>query len=264
MAKLEGQVAIVSGGLGDIGSAIALELARGGADVALCDIHEPSLGVPLLREIEGLGRRCSYDRVDVSDGRAVSTWVLEVERTLGTPTLIIPCAAVVTMANTRTLTAELWRHELNVNLDGVFHLAQAGALRLLEGRKPGRIVFIGSWAAATPHPQIVPYCVAKAGLRMLAKCMALELAPHNILVNEIAPGYVNGGLARPWYEKDPASRDADAKLVPIGKLIEPEEVAIQVAFLCDPGNRHMTGSVVLMDGGLSLISPASAGVESSS
>lgn len=99
---------------------------------------------------------------------------------------------------------------------------------------------------------------------MLAKCMALELAPHDILVNEIAPGYVNGGLARQWYEKDPASREADAKLVPTGKLIEPEEVAIQVALLCDPGNRHITGSVILMDGGLSLISPASAGVDSSS
>jgi NAD(P)-dependent dehydrogenase (short-subunit alcohol dehydrogenase family) len=230
----------------------------------LCDIHEVHTAYALLQEIEGLGRRGRYDRVDVSDVAAVNAWIVEAERSLGTPSLIIPCAAVVTMATTRTLTPEIWRRELSINLDGVYHLAQAGALLLLARKMPGRIVFIGSWAGETPHPHIVPYCVAKAGLRMLAKCMALELAPHGILVNEVAPGWVNGGLARFWYEKDPASRDADAKQVPIKRLIEPEEVALQVAHLCDPANRHMTGSVVLMDGGLSLVSPASAGVESSS
>jgi NAD(P)-dependent dehydrogenase (short-subunit alcohol dehydrogenase family) len=257
MKYLEGQVAIVSGGLGDIGQAIVFELARQGADVAVGDVLEADRATEVLGQVKRLGQRGRYDRLDVSDAKAVQAWVLAVESELGTPTLIIPCAAIVTTASSRTLAPEQWRRELDVNLNGAFYLAQSGALHLLAGKKPGRIVFIGSWAAETPHPFITAYCVSKGGIRILSKCMALELARYGILVNEVSPGYVDGGLAKRWYDQNPAEREKDAELVPIRKLIKPEEVAIQVAHLCDPRNQHMTGSVLLMDGGLSLLSPAS-------
>jgi NAD(P)-dependent dehydrogenase (short-subunit alcohol dehydrogenase family) len=82
--------------------------------------------------------------------------------------------------------------------------------------------------------------------------MALELGSHGILVNEVAPGYVDAGLSGRAFDKEPGSRERAAASVPIKKLIVPHDVAIQVAHLCDPENKHMTGSVVLMDGGLSL------------
>ena len=129
-------------------------------------------------------------------------------------------------------------------------------MRLLEHKRPGRIVFIGSWAAHAAHNAIPAYCVAKAGLRMLCKCMALEFAPHGILVNEVAPGYVNAGLSAQGWAQNPDAREAARQRVPIQELIEPQEVALQVAHLCEPANRHMTGSVLLMDGGLSLATPA--------
>ena len=92
---------------------------------------------------------------------------------------------------------------------------------------------------------------------MLAKCMALELAPHGILVNEVAPGYVNAGLSGRHWQEHPGAAQAARALVPTGGLIQPEEVAMQVAHLCDPLNKQMTGTVILMDGGLSLTSAAS-------
>jgi NAD(P)-dependent dehydrogenase (short-subunit alcohol dehydrogenase family) len=132
-------------------------------------------------------------------------------------------------------------------------MAQAAALRLVEQKREGRIVFTGSWAAHAPHPHIPAYSVAKAGLRMLCKCMALDLAPHGILVNEVAPGYVNAGLSAAVWQQQPERRQQASARVPVQRLIEPEEVALQVAHLCEPANRHTTGSVLLMDGGLSLL-----------
>ena len=167
MATLDGLAAVVSGGLGDIGRAIVLELARRGADVALCDIHEIRAADTLLRKIEALGRRGSYDQIDVSDAGAVNAWVQRVERTLGTPGLIIPCAAVVTIANTRTLTAEVWRHELSINLDGVFHLAQAGRFAFWNRRKTAASFSLEAGRARHPTLTLSPI----ASPRLVCECL---------------------------------------------------------------------------------------------
>lgn len=250
---LDGQTAIISGGIGDIGRAIARELARRGAHIALGDLRDPGEVGAFVRELEARGVKVRYDRVDVADATAVERWVGQTAESLGVPSLIIPNAAVVTPANSRTVTPEQWSRELRINLDGAFFLAQAAAKRLLAAKKPGRLVFVGSWAGHAPHAHIPAYCVSKAGLRMLMKCMALELGPHGILVNEVAPGYVDAGLSGRFFEANPAARERARKNVPVKQLIAPDEVAEQVAHLCDPKLRHFNGSVLLLDGGLSTI-----------
>jgi glucose 1-dehydrogenase len=253
MQELQEQVAIISGGLGDIGRACAAELARRGADVAVGDRADEGRADPLRTEIEKLGRRFHFMVADVSDAAAVQKWVSSVEAELGAPTIAVPNAAVVEMAAFPRLTPEIWQRHLDVNLTGCFNLAQQVAQRLVEIKRPGRIVFIGSWAGHTAHAHIPAYCVAKAGLRMLCKCMALEYAPHHILVNEVAPGVVNAGLSRRLFDKDmPLTRRTVAR-IPIHALMEPEEVALHVAHLCDPRNQNATGSVLLCDGGLTLV-----------
>jgi len=254
MDNLTGQVAIISGGLGDIGRAIAKELAGRGADIAIGDILESERAADTLDEIRRLGRRARYDRVDVSDAEAVNNWVLATESDLGVPTLIIPNAAVVHLADIRTVTPAQWGKEMRINLDGAYHLAQAGALRLLHHKKPGRIVFTGSWVGHAPQTHIPAYCVTKAGLRMLCRCMARDLAGDGILVNEVAPGNVDAGLSGRFYEANPELREKGIKQIPIHKLIEAEDVAYQIAHLCDPRNNQMTGTAIIMDGGLSLLS----------
>ncbi len=251
-SPLEGQVAIISGGAGDIGRAIAIELARRGADIAVGDIVDAQQAHALLTQIRALRRRARYDCVDVSDAAAVAAWVDAVEQELGVPTLIIPNAAVVALARFPELTPQIWQRELAVNLNGAFHLAHAAAMHLVQRGKPGRVVFVGSWAAHVVHTTIPAYCVSKAGMRMLCRCMAAELAQHGILVNEIAPGYVDAGLSGRIFDQTPGLRERSREAVPVKALIEPHEVAEQVAYLCDPANRHITGSTLLMDGGLSL------------
>lgn len=253
MAELANQVAIISGGLGDIGRACAVELARCGADVAVGGRSDGGRAEPLRAEIEALDRRCRFDLVDVGDAEAVRKWVHQAEADLGPVGLIIPNAAVVEMAPLAELTPEIWQRHLDVNLTGAFNLAHAAGQRLLELKRPGRIVFIGSWAAHAPHEHIPAYCVAKAGLRMLCRCMALEYAAHGILVNEVAPGFVDAGLSKQIFERHPQRRARAVAKVPTAELMDPREVALHVVHLCDPHNRSMTGSVLLCDGGLSLV-----------
>lgn len=250
--SLQGHVGIISGGLGDIGRAVALELARRGADVAIGDVLDEKDARPLLRKIKSLRRGCRYDKVDVSNADAVWQWVKDVEADLGVPTLIVPNAAIVNLVNLYDLTPEVWRKELSINLDGAFYLAQAATQRLLKKKKPGRVVFMSSWAGVIVHPHIPTYCVAKAGMDMLCKCMAAQLAPHGILVNAVAPGYVDAGLSGRFFKADPALKKASQQKVPNKLLIDPEEVALQVAHLFEPANRHFVGTTLTMDGGLSL------------
>lgn len=249
---LERQVGIISGGLGDIGRAIALEFARRGADVAIGDVLDPKEAQPTLRKIKALRRGCRYDQVDVTDADAVYQWVKNVEADLGMPTLIIPNAAIVNLKTIYDLTPKVWRDELSVNLDGAFYLAQAATQRLLKKKKPGRVVFIGSWAGHAVHKHIPTYCVSKAGMRMLAQCMAAQLAPHGIYVNEVAPGYVDAGLSGKFFKADPELKKQSKARVPNQQLIDPEEVACQVAYLCEPESKHYVGATLVMDGGLSL------------
>lgn len=247
------ETVIISGGLGDIGRALATAFAENGANIALGDIH-PAAGAGDFPA--SLGRyqvRCRYDQVDVTNAGAVQDWVNTVENDLGAPAIIIANAATVTVAGIREITPEQWSRELDVNLNGAFHLARTAANRLLHHNRRGRIVFIGSWAAHAVHTNIPAYCVAKAGVRMLCKCMALELAPHHILVNELAPGFVDAGLSGRIFRERPDNRSNALEKVPTGKLISATEVALQAVAMCHPQNQHMTGSTVLMDGGLSLL-----------
>ncbi len=253
MRNLTGQVAIISGGLGDIGRACAVELARRGADIAVGGRSNGGRVEPLCEEIEQLDRRFRFDLADTSDAEAVRRWVAAVEEDLGPITLAVPNAAIVEMVDLSTMTPEVWQRHLDVNLSGSFFLAHTVAQRLVQQKLPGRIVFIGSWAGHAVHGHIPAYCVAKAGLRMACYSMALHYAPYGILVNEVAPGIVSAGLSGKVFREDPALAEQTRAKVPIRELMEADEVALHVAHLCDPRNRNMTGSVLLCDGGISLV-----------
>jgi NAD(P)-dependent dehydrogenase (short-subunit alcohol dehydrogenase family) len=251
---LSGQTVVISGGLGDIGRATALEFAKNGAAVAICDICPEIDALDFLTKLRQYDIPCLYTEVDITNAKAVKEWIKEVENILQTPTIIIANAAIVTLKSICDISAEEWEKEISVNLSGAFYLTQYATNRLLEKKLSGKVVFVGSWAAATVHQHIPAYSVSKAAMRMLCKCMALELAPHHILVNEIAPGFVNAGLSGRVWEKNPHQFAGAIEKVPIKKIISAEAVAAQILYLCHPQNEHMTGSTLLMDGGLSLLS----------
>lgn len=249
----ENKTLVISGGMGDIGQAICRAFASRGASVALCDLLPATEVEPRLeRWSEEFGVSFHYLQVDVSDATAVKVWIDAVAEEFASPCLIVPNAATATLANLMTINTEQWLREININLSGAFYLAKEASQKMLDRNLPGRIVFIGSWAAHAVHQNMPIYSVAKAGLRMLCKSFALELASSNILVNEVAPGYVHAGLSGKIWEKQPELAQECLEHVPIKKIMRVEDVAEQVVYLCRPENEHMTGATLLMDGGLSL------------
>ncbi|TLS49120.1 SDR family oxidoreductase [Paenibacillus antri] len=248
----KGRTAIISGGLGDIGRAIALELAKQGVSLSLADVKTPNEAEAFLERLESEGCKAIYTQADLREPTAVEAWIHRTADSIGIPTLVISNAGIATRESFLTISVEQWNNEFAVNVVGALSMCRSAAQRMIREGLTGRIVLVGSWAAHRPNPKIPAYCASKAALRMLGQVMALELAEHGITVNEVAPGAVNAGLSSGNLQS--MGEELIRAKIPVGGWIEPEEVAWQVAQLCDPRNRNMTGSVVLTDGGLSLTS----------
>ncbi len=243
---------MISGGLGDIAQATALAFGKAGARIALSDITPLDEAESRIAELRKQHVEVHYTVVDVRDPEAVAMWLIEVTSLWGKVSIAIANAATVTMKRFQELTPAAWIREMEVNLNGSFFLANAACRHFVETGIHGNVVFLGSWAAHAVHEALPAYGVSKAAIRMLCQSMALEYAPHGIRLNEVAPGYVNAGLSRSVWNEDPSQAEAARLRVPVQALIEPAEVARQVLWLCDPQNKHFTGSTLLMDGGLSL------------
>ncbi|AEW00068.1 2-deoxy-D-gluconate 3-dehydrogenase [Niastella koreensis] len=255
MKPWENKVVLISGGLGDIALATALAFGREGAKIALSDIRMPADANGKLELLQRENITFLYNQVDIAVAAAVSEWVNAVHLSWGRIDVAVVNAATVTMQSIADISAAAWQAEIQVNLNGAFFLAQQAAIYFSKHHIKGNIVFLGSWAAHAVHPYIPAYSVAKAGMRMLCKCMALEFAAQDIRVNEIAPGYVNAGLSKEvWDQRADLAETAKLK-VPLQRLIEAYEVAAQILWICADANRHLTGSCLLMDGGLSLLRP---------
>jgi len=245
--QLDGLGVAITGAAGDLGHAMSLELARLGAHVTMID----RLGDTEASErIAAVGRvgNCGYVRADVTDRAAVEAAL----RALDPLDVAIGNAGIVESAPFLEVTSAQWQSHLDINLTGCFNVGQVAAQVMVERDRPGLVLFTGSWVGEIPWPEIGPYCVSKAGVRMLARSMARELAAHGIRVNVVAPGIVHAGMARRQYETDPAYARRASVVIPLGKMGTAEQVAQSVAFLCSPQATYMTGSVLLVDGGASL------------
>jgi NAD(P)-dependent dehydrogenase (short-subunit alcohol dehydrogenase family) len=245
--QLEGLGIAVTGAAGDLGGAMSIELARRGADVTMIDRLAEDEARPRIEAVAAAGR-CTYRQADVTDRAAVDDALAGVDPL----DVAIGNAGIVEPAPFLEVTHEQWQAQIDINLSGCFNVGQAAAKVMVARDRPGLILFTGSWVGEIPWPEISAYCVSKAGVRMLARSMARELAPHRIRVNVIAPGIVFAGMARRQYETDPAYARRASGVVPLGELGTPEQVARATAFLCSSEAEYMTGSVLLVDGGASL------------
>ena len=247
MDGIAGRGIAITGGAGDIGAAMGAELTRLGARVTLIDRKSPAEAEPSLARARVHGE-VAYAQADVRDRSTIDSALAAIDPL----DVAIGNAGIVQSAPFLEITPEQWRDHLDINLTGCFHLSQAAARLMVDRGRPGRIVFTGSWVQEVPWPEIAAYSASKAGLRMLARSMARELAPHRIRVNVIAPGIVNAGLARHQLETEPQYARRVANVIPLGELQTPEQVARATAFLCSPAADYMTGATLLVDGGCSL------------
>ena len=161
-------------------------------------------------------------------------------------------AGIVEAAPFLDVSQAQWQAQLDVNVTGCFNVGQAAARLMAARGTKGQIIFTGSWVGEIPWPEISAYSVSKAGVRMLARSMARELAGRGIRVNVVAPGIVMAGMARHQYETDPDYARRASAVIPLGEFGTAEQIAKATAFLCSPDAAYMTGSVLLVDGGASL------------
>jgi len=249
--KLSGHTALVTGGAGDLGGAMAYELASAGAKIVIWDVRSSEQAGAQLDRIRSTGMKILYQQVDVSNREAVDSALSDLD-VLDSPSIVCANAGMVTSAPFLDITQDQWQQHLDVNLTGAFNTAQAAAKRMVANMIHGRIIFTSSWVANVPWPEITAYTVSKAGVNMLMRQMARELAAHGIRVNAIAPGIVKAGLAGKQLDHDPRYAARVSKVIPLGSPGNPEDIAKAVIYLAGPDTDYMTGSVLTLDGGCSL------------
>jgi len=243
---------LITGGLGDIGAAIARKFLTNGWRAVVNDIAPQADGEARLTELfAGETARVCYYAADNADRQATQAMVEAVVHERGVPTVAAVNAAIVEPAPFLEMTAENWQRHLDVNLTGAFHVAQAVAQEMAR-TGGGSIVFTGSWVQDVPSRNIGAYCVSKAGLKMLARQMALELAPCGIRVNIIAPGIVDAGLSGRMFRSGQADPAPFERAIPLHRLQTAEEVADAFWLLAQPEAAYVTGATLLCDGGMSL------------
>ncbi len=244
--KLADEVAIVTGGGGGIGSAIVRRLAADGAMVVVFD-NNAEAGESIVDELDKAGRRAKFVHCNVTRRNEVQSAVTRVADGYGAITILVNNAGIGRRAPFLQMSDETWNDVLAVNLTASFVVAQE-TCRVMVKAGRGSVVNMGSVAAHIAHSEQVAYATSKAALEALTRVMAFELAPFGVRVNAIAPGTVATGIIRGMLEED-AVIEREHR-IPFGRLARPEEIADVIAFLVSEESRYMTGSVVVVDGGL--------------
>ena len=245
--KLDRKVALVTGGARSIGRAIALGLAREGADVAIVYVSHPEAAQEAVKAIEGLGRRAVAIKADIAKRADVQAAVAEAEERLGPIDILVSNAGVQKRIFFLDLAEEDWDWIVDTNLKGCYLVGRAVAARM-KARGHGKIINVSSEAAGFPAPRMSAYCVSKAGIAMLTKCMALELAPHGIRVNALAPGLTRTDLNSKDLD-DPEFYKLRVARIPLGRVMSPEDLVGAAVFLAAPESDSMTGQTLQVDGG---------------
>jgi NAD(P)-dependent dehydrogenase (short-subunit alcohol dehydrogenase family) len=233
----------ITGGTGEIGLVMARAFANRGAAVTLLDKVLPDEVRPVVEEI---GAR--FQEVDVRDARLVNQAVAALPEI----DVAIANAGIHRGARFLDLSLESWNLMQDVNVTGAFLFCQSVARRMVSRGEGGSILVTGSWVQDVPNVDNTGYCTSKAGVAMLARCMALELAEHNIRVNIVAPGIVNAGMAGRQLKIDPVFAKKATLNIPLGRLQSAEQIAQASLFLCSEEAESITGTTLLVDGGLSL------------
>jgi NAD(P)-dependent dehydrogenase (short-subunit alcohol dehydrogenase family) len=246
---LKGRCAVVTGGRRGIGKAIALALAGAGADIAIGDITtDDGLLEKTKIELQALSSRALALQADVSRRADVEQLMRRVTEAFGRIDILVNCAGVWVPGQTLVECSDKdWNTVIDTNLKGTWLCCQAAAKVMMQ-QKSGCIINLSSQVGLTPGAGAGAYPVSKAGIIMLTRQMALELARYNIRVNALAPGIVKTEFNADFW-KDPEVEKGTAGMVPLKRLAESEDVAQSALFLASSAASYITGEVICINGG---------------
>ena len=247
--RLAGKVAIVTGSGSGIGQAIAIRFAGEGATVVVDYRNHIDQAQETASKAEAAGGKAILVQADVSKLADTQNLVDQAYTQLGRCDILVNNAGIEKEAAFWDVTEADYDAVLNVNLKGAFFLTQAFVRRLRDAKLPGRIINISSVHEDMVFPNFSTYCVSKGGMRMLMRNLAVELGPHNITVNNVAPGAIVTPINEKLLSNKP-QLDALLANIPLGRMGKPEEVAGLVAFLASEEAAYVTGSTYVIDGGL--------------
>jgi len=243
--ELSGKVALVTGAAQGIGKAIAMLLARNGADVVVSDINLEK-AQETANEIEGMGRRSFAIKVNVADLKDVERMGEAIVEQFGRIDILVNNAGITRDRLILRMTEEDWDAVLDVNLKGTFNCTKA-AIRYMSKQKSGKIVSIASVSGEMGNPGQANYAASKAGVIGFTKTIAREFAGRGINVNAIAPGYIQTPMTDAVPEK---TKEELKRMIPMERLGKPEDVAQAVLFLVSENSSYITGQVLNVNGGI--------------
>ena len=241
-----GEVALVTGASSGIGRHLAELLAAAGAKVALAARRIDRL-TEVARDIAAAGGESLPISLDVTGSDSVTAAVAKAEAELGPLTILVNNAGVVVSKPLFEHTEADWDYVVDTNLKGAWLAAREFAHHLVGLKRPGRIINISSVLASHTIGRVPAYCAAKAGLTHLTHVLAMELARHGILVNALAPGYVETDFNRAFFRTEPGK--ALISRIPLKRLGQTEDLDGALLFLASPASAYVTGAVISVDGG---------------
>ena len=243
---LTGKVALVTGASRGIGQAVAVELAKAGADVIVNYIGNEAVAQETVEKVEALGRKALKIKADVGNADEVQAMVDEAHAAFGHIDVLVNNAGITRDGLLIRMKDSDWDDVLNINLKGVYLVSKAVAKFMVKQRS-GRIINMTSVSGVTGNVGQANYAAAKAGVIGFTKTCAKELAARGITVNAVAPGFIETAMTDVLPEK---IKEGIAATVPLGRMGQPEEIAGVVTFLASDFASYITGQVLNVDGGM--------------
>lgn len=241
------RTAIVTGADSGIGRAVAVALAGGGVDVGITWHTDKTGAEETAAEAREQGVAAPVRQLDLTDLPTAASAVDELADELGGVDVLVNCSGTGSSELAMDMDFDTWRAVVDVDLHGVFVCSQRAARHMIDAGRGGRIITITSVHEHVPRVGAAPYCAAKAGAGALTQVLALELAEHGITVNSVAPGEISTPMTG---QTDVDPRDQERPGIPLGRPGHAREVAAAVAFLATPAAGYITGSSLVVDGGL--------------
>lgn len=247
MISLDGKKTLITGGSRGIGRAAAILFAKAGSDVAINYKNRKDAAQEVKKEIENTGRECLLFQTDISNYVEVNKMIKELVDKWSQIDVLVNNAGIWTYGEIGNMDEKVWSKSMNINLDGVFYVCNA-VVPLMKEKKRGWIINVSSTAALRGEAFHSHYAASKGAIVSFTKSLAVELAPFNIRVNSVAPGWVDTDMcAEVFSDSDFRKKVQDS--IPLKRIATPEDIAGAILFLASDLAFHITGEVLNVNGG---------------